>query len=63
MDKTAIQINEFVAIIASLQAGAEQIARLKGHPDAWDARGLSIALTHLETAMLWLTNARKDSRE
>ena len=26
----------------------------------WDARALSIAITHLETAQLWATNAKPE---
>lgn len=31
-----------------------------GQGNGWDARGLSIAMTHLETAQLWVANAKAD---
>lgn len=36
-----------------------EIDALKIDTGSWDGRSLSIAITHLETAMLWLANARK----
>ena len=52
-------MQEFFDIIADLQHGLEKIEALKKVPDQYDGRGIAIAITHLETAMLWLTNAKK----
>jgi hypothetical protein len=48
-----------VGILAGLQAQFLTIEALKASPSsALDKRALAIALTELETAMLWLANAR-----
>lgn len=52
---------EYINIIAALQAAIEQMTALKGKPDSYDGRSLSVAITHAETAQLWFTNAVKES--
>ena len=51
---------ELIGIIVHLQTGVVAVTALKAKPDEFDARGVSIALTHLETAMLWVANALKE---
>lgn len=48
-----------VTIITSLETVKQQLDRLKGAA-GYDARGLSLAITYLETAMLWFANARPE---
>jgi hypothetical protein len=51
-----------ITIIEGLQVQFLTIAALKASPtSALDKRCLAIANTELETAMLWLANARTDS--
>jgi hypothetical protein len=52
---------DYFDIIESLQKGFLRMEELKGRPEQYDGRAVSIALTHLETAMLWLTNALKSN--
>lgn len=48
-------------IIANLQVQLDAIEALRDAPiTAWNKRALSVAITELETAMLWLANARPD---
>lgn len=52
---------DWLNLITGLQTGLDHINRVKLLPATMvDARALSIAATHLETAMLWVANARKD---
>lgn len=49
----------WLKLIVDMQTNLETINRLKGLPaDLVDVRSLSIAATHLETAMLWVANAK-----
>lgn len=49
----------FFAIIQATEQAKENMDALKADKDAgWDARALSIAVTNLETAQLWVANAR-----
>jgi hypothetical protein len=50
---------EIIAIIVGLQEQYDSIQKLKEKPGSFDGRSISIALTELDTAMLWLANARK----
>lgn len=51
---------DWVRIVDHMMSSLDTINRIKGLPaDIVDARALSIAATHLETAMLWVANARK----
>lgn len=45
-------------VVCSLQETLEKINGLRSDP-LFDGRSISIAATHLETAMLWVANARK----
>ncbi len=47
------------ALIVAMQACLENINALKAEAPQLDARALAIAATNLETAMLWLANARQ----
>jgi len=51
---------QLLGIVMRLQTGVDAITALKAKPEEFDARGVSIALTHLETAMLWVANALKE---
>lgn len=48
----------WIALIGAMQMMLDTVNELKNSPDA-DGRSLSIAATHLETAMLWVANAKK----
>jgi hypothetical protein len=48
---------EVVALVIAMQACLEKIQSLK-ESQALDARSLAVAATQLETAMLWVANAR-----
>lgn len=46
-------------VIAALERGNLDIKRAQADPESrLDKRALSIAITHLETAQLWLANSR-----
>ena len=50
-----------IAIVIGLQAQLVTIETLKGDPGCrLNKRALAIAATELETAMLWVANARPD---
>jgi len=51
---------ELIGIIVHLQTGVVAVTALKAKPDEFDARGISIALTYMETAMLWIASAIKE---
>jgi hypothetical protein len=53
MDEKAIEI------IAAMEMANISLGKLKADP-SFDGRAISIAITNLETAMLWVANARKD---
>lgn len=50
----------FVGIIATMEQAKQQIELLRAakQEEHIDGRALSIAVTNLETAMLWVANAR-----
>lgn len=48
-----------LVVIMSMHACLNAIQSLKENSEM-DARSLSVAATYLETAMLWVANARKD---
>ncbi len=50
---------QWIQLISAMQLALEAINGLKGQPDVADSRGLAIAATYLETAMLWVANSRK----
>ncbi len=48
-----------VNIIALMEGANLEIAAIKNEPASLlDKRALAIAVTHLETAMLWMANSR-----
>lgn len=48
-------------ILVNLEMQVLHLKKLQGLPDTMlDKRALSIAITHLETAQLWLANSRPD---
>lgn len=51
--------NNWLELITAMQVMLDTINGLKAKPDVADPRGLAVAATHLETAMLWVANARK----
>jgi hypothetical protein len=55
MDATA----KTLELLHTLITAQAQMEALRALP-AFDARAVAIALTHLETAQLWLANARKE---
>jgi hypothetical protein len=55
MDATA----KTLELLHTLITAQGQIEALRALP-TFDGRALAIALTHLETAQLWLANARKE---
>lgn len=53
------QDTTLIDIISTLEAGNLSIqAMQKSTENTLDKRALAIAITHLETAMLWLANSR-----
>jgi hypothetical protein len=48
-----------IAIIAAMEIAKQALDLLKADSQ-FDGRAVSIAITNLETAMLWVANARKD---
>jgi hypothetical protein len=46
-------------IVIALQAAYQEIEKLRETPGTIDGRSVSVALTHLDTTLLWLANARK----
>lgn len=52
---------QVLALVMSMQASLEAINALKGSvsKELLDPRALSVAATNLETAMLWVANARQ----
>ena len=51
---------KWVELIGQMEVTLQIINGIKAQtPAAADGRALSIAATHLETAMLWVANARK----
>jgi len=50
---------KWLELITQMQTSLEIINAIKAQPQWADPRGLAVAATHLETAMLWVANARK----
>jgi hypothetical protein len=50
---------KWVELISAMEMTLQAINSIKGRPEV-DARAMSVAATHLETAMLWVANARKE---
>ena len=51
----------FLEIIQSTESALAGIKRAQADPESrLDKRALSIAITHIETAQLWLANAQAD---
>ncbi len=50
---------QWIQLISAMQLSLEAINGLKAHPEWCDPRGMAVAATPLETAMLWVANARK----
>lgn len=51
--------NKWLELITLMQTVLETINAIKAQPQWADPRGMAVAATHLETAMLWVANARK----
>jgi hypothetical protein len=50
---------QFFDFVCQMQVVLDGINALKTIPEFADPRGLAIAATHMETAMLWVANAKK----
>lgn len=50
---------KFIQILSQLQVLYLEIEKLKETPGTVDPRSVAVALTYLDTAMLWVANARK----
>jgi len=50
---------KWIELIAQMQISLEIINAIKAQPQLADPRGMAVAATNLETAMLWVANARK----
>jgi hypothetical protein len=50
---------QWIELITQMQLALEKINAIKAAGQWADPRGLAVAATHLETAMLWVANARK----
>ena len=50
---------DWIDLIAQMQKSFVWLDRIKAHPDWADSRGIAIAMTHLETALLWVAHAKK----
>lgn len=50
---------KWIQLIQAMQLTLDAINGLKAKPEYADPRGLAVAATHLETAMLWVANAKK----
>jgi hypothetical protein len=48
-------------LIALMQNCLNAVTTIKAHPEWADSRCMAVAATHLETAMLWVANGRKES--
>ena len=48
-----------VSIVQQMEACKLRLDELKKEPEKYDGRAISIAITNLETAMLWFANAKK----
>lgn len=51
--------SKWLELIAAMETVLQTINAIKAQPQLADARGMSVAATHLETAMLWVANAKK----
>ena len=51
---------KWVELIQAMEQCLQAINTIKAQPQWADPRGLAVAATHLETAMLWVANARKE---
>jgi hypothetical protein len=52
---------KWVELITAMQLTLDAINGLKAQPQYCDPRAMAVAATNLETAMLWVANARKES--
>ena len=50
---------QWFELIVEMQTTLEKLNAIKAQPQWADPRGIAVAATHLETAMLWIANARK----
>jgi hypothetical protein len=51
---------KWIELIQAMEQCLQAINSIKAQPQWADPRGLAVAATHLETAMLWVANARKE---
>jgi hypothetical protein len=52
--------SKWLELITAMQLTLDAINELKTQPQHCDPRAMAVAATNLETAMLWVANARKD---
>lgn len=50
---------EVLGLVAQMRVALDIVNALKAQPQLADPRGMAVAATHLETAILWVVNARK----
>lgn len=48
-----------VKLVQELELSKIKLEAMKQDVENYDGRAISIAITHLETAMLWFANARR----
>jgi hypothetical protein len=51
--------SKWLELIGQMETTLQIINAIKAQPQLADSRALAIAATNLETAMLWVANARK----
>jgi len=51
---------EWIELISAMEMVKQALDGIKANPALADPRGISIAITHLETSMLWVANARHE---
>ncbi len=54
-----LETNDDVNMVQELEVAKLKLDKFKQDTEHYDGRALSIAITHLETAMLWFANSRK----
>ena len=59
MDDHTEAIGIYLLLIQETQSAMARLAALR--EKGWDGRAISIAMTHIETAQLWATNAKPEA--
>jgi len=52
---------KWLELLTAMQIHLDALNALKAHPEWCDPRAMAVAATNLETAMLWVANARKET--